>query len=406
VTAPRERAEQFGNPIGRLQPRIASVDALRGLVMIIMALDHVREFFHSGAMSFQPEDLTRTSTAIFFTRWITHFCAPVFVFTAGLGAFLWRRRGRTTSQLSTFLWTRGLWLVVLDLTVVRFALTFSFTSGFTILNVLWALGWSMVALGFLARLPVRVLAVLSIAVIALHNLADPVSASHFGAAGWLWNILHQPAILSANGITILVAYPLVPWIAVMSAGFCFGPIVAFDPVPRQRWIVGIGIVLTVGFLILRAFNIYGDPVQWTSEIPGMTVLSFLRTTKYPPSLNFLLMTLGPAILMLAWLERANFTSTHPLLVFGRAPLFFFIVHLYVIHLLMFPFALFRYGEVAFLRNVLPTLGGDLKLYPPAYGYDLWVVYVVWFAVVVMLYPACLRFVRLKERSTAWWLSYL
>ena len=374
--------------------------------MIIMALDHVREFFHSGAMSFQPEDLSRTTVPLFFTRWITHICAPVFMFTAGIAAFLWYQRGHTKRELSRFLLTRGLWLVVLDLTIVRFALNFSFTSGFVILNVLWALGWSMVALAALVYIPARWLAALSIAIISLHNLADPITAAQFGSVGWIWNVAHQPGVFNLGGALVLAAYPLVPWIAVMSAGFCFGRIFLLDPLQRRRWLIGIGLGLTVAFLAIRWMNRYGDPAPWSSQVPGMAVVSFLRTTKYPPSLDFLLMTLGPAILLLAGLDRCRFAFTNPLLVFGRTPLFFFIVHLYFIHALTIPFALVRYGEAHFLRNPSPSLGGDPKLYPSGYGYDLWVVYAVWLAVVVLLYPMCLWFARLKERRKHWWLSYL
>src|SRR5260370_15834097 len=206
--------------------RVRSIDALRGLAMIIMALDHIREFFHSGAISFQPEDLTRTTAVLFFTRWVTHICAPVFMFTAGLGAFLWIRGGRTTVQLAHFLWKRGLWLVVLELTVLRLALNFSYVPGFVLLSILWALGWSMVALGFLVRMPVRALAVLSVVVIALHNLADPVSAQQFGGAAWAWNLLHQPGLFSVSGVRVLAASPLCPWVAIMSSAFCFVPILA------------------------------------------------------------------------------------------------------------------------------------------------------------------------------------
>jgi uncharacterized membrane protein len=386
--------------------RVASVDALRGLAMIIMALDHVRDLFHSGAMVFQPEDLTRTTAALFFTRWITHICAPAFMFTAGLGAFFWWNRGRTKSQLSRFLWTRGLWLVVLDLTVVRFALNFSLTSGFVILNVLWALGWSMIALGFLAHLPMRVLTVFSISVIALHNLADPITAAQFEGAGWLWNVLHQPGVLEIGSVPVLVAYPLVPWIAVMAAGFCFGRIMTLDAPQRRKWLIRIGLGLTLAFLVIRGINTYGDPQPWSSQIPGTVLLSFLRTTKYPPSLDFLLMTLGPTILLLALLERFRLSPKNPLLVFGRVPLFFFVLHLYVIHVAAIPLALLRYGNIGFLRNVLPSLGGDPRLYPSGYGYDLWVVYALWITVVALLYPVCLWFARLKQRRSDWWLSYL
>jgi len=350
--------------------------------MIVMALDHTRDFFHAAALAFRPDDLTRTTPILFFTRWITHFCAPVFMFTAGLGAFLWYSRGHTKAQLSRFLWTRGLWLVVLELTALRLALSFDF-SGPVLLTVLWALGWSMVALGFLIYLPLRVLACLSVAVIALHNLADPISASQFGGAAWIWNILHQQGIFHVGSAVVVVGYPLVPWIFVMSAGFCFGPLVALPPLQRRRWMTRIGLALTAAFLLIRAINIYGDPQRWSTQPPGMIVLSFFRVTKYPPSLDFLLMTLGPALLLLAWFDRISWSTTNPLIVFGRVPLFYFLVHFYLIHALAIVFQVVPHG-----------------------GYALWVVYVVWFAVVAMMYPLSLWYARLKQRKHAWWLSYL
>lgn len=352
--------------------RLTSVDALRGLVMIVMALDHTRDFFHSSANLFQPDDLTRTTAVLFFTRWITHFCAPVFMLTAGVSAYLRLSRGRTVRELSRFLWTRGLWLAFLDLTVMRFALNFSLMSGPLILLVLWALGWSMVALGFLVYLPTRVLAVLSILVIALHNLLDPIQA------GWLWDILHRQDVFQAGPVTVLVAYPLIPWIAVMAAGYCFGPVLQLTPEQRRQWMIRLGVGLTAAFLVIRAINIYGDPSPWSTAIPGMTWLSFLRCTKYPPSLDFLLMTLGPAFLMWAWLDRLAFSRSNPLIVFGRVPLFYFLVHFYLIHLLRL--ALGPYG-----------LAG---------------VYAVWIAIVIVMYPLCLWFSRLKERRRDWRLSYL
>jgi uncharacterized membrane protein len=382
------------------------VDALRGLVMIIMALDHTRDFFHSSAMTFSPEDLTRTTTVLFFTRWITHICAPVFMFTAGLGAYLWMRRGHTARELSSFLWTRGLWLVVLELTALRFAFFFSLTQSTVILTILWALGWSMVALGFLAWIPIRVLAPLSIAIIALHNLADSVRANQFGDAAWVWNILHQPGAFRVFGAIVVVAYPLVPWIFVMAAGFCLGPILALAPPVRRWWMVRIGLGMTLAFVVIREINIYGDPVRWSTKIPGMTALSFLRVTKYPPSLDFLLMTLGPALLLMALLDRLTFSKTNPLIVFGRVPLFYFLLHMLLIHLLTIPFALVHYGRAAFVLSPTPSIGGPANLYPPGYGYSLAVVYAVWIGVVAILYPACLWFARLKARRRDWWLGYL
>lgn len=390
----------------RPQSRIRSVDALRGLVMIIMALDHTREYFNRSAFQFQPDDLSRTNAALFFTRWITHFCAPVFFFTAGLGAFFWLAHGRTPSQLTRFLVTRGLWLVVLELTALRLAMYFNFFEGFVVLSILWALGWSMVALGFLARLPVRVLAVVSILTIALHNLADPVAATEFGRAAWIWNVIHELGVFQFGSVTFLVAYPLVPWFAVMAAGFCFGQIVALDSVDRRRWMIRIGCGLTLAFLLIRWINMYGDPLPWSTQFPGMTALSFLRVNKYPPSLDFLLMTLGPAILLLGLMDKVQFKDQNPLIVFGRVPLFYFLLHFMLIHLLTIPFALARYGHAGFLLHPFPSLGGPADSFPADYGYSLGVTYAVWIGVVIIMYPLCLWYSRLKARRKDWWLSYL
>lgn len=376
--------------------RVQSVDALRGAVMIIMALDHVRDFYHAAALSFSPENLSRTTPAIFFTRWITHFCAPTFMFTAGIGAFLWWQRGRTKGELSRFLWTRGLWLIVLEFTVVRLALYFNFDYTSIFLLVFWVLGGSMIALSALVWLPFRVLAAVSILVIASHNLLDSVKPSQFGAAAGLWNIIHQPGAFPFAGHLVLVGYPLVPWFAVMAAGFCFGPVISNRP-----WMIRIGAGLTIAFLVIRTANIYGDPQPWSGS-----VLSFLNCSKYPPSLDFLLMTLGPAILTMAWLERFRFGSANPLIVFGRVPLFFFIVHFYAIHWLAVLLAFLRYGRASFMFNPLPTMGGPRQLFPSDYGYDLWAVYLIWFGIVAFCYPLCAWFARVKQRRKNWWLSYI
>jgi len=374
--------------------------------MIIMALDHVRDFFHADARLFQPDDLTRTTVALFFTRWVTHICAPVFMFTAGLGAYLWLCRGRSKEELSRFLWTRGLWLVVLEMTVLRFGMNFSFFSGMVLLSVLWALGWSMVALGFLGRIPIRPLACLSVAAIALHNLCDSIRAAQLGAATGLWNILHQTGVFRVGGVFVLAAYPLVPWIFVMSAGFCFGGVVLLVADQRRRWMVRIGGMLTIAFAAVRWVNVYGDPFRWSSQPPGMTVLSFLRCTKYPPSLDFLLMTLGPAILLMAWLDRMTLSKNNPLIVFGRTPLFYFLGHFLLAHTLAVGLALMRHGRADFVLNAIPSATGRAPAFPADYGYGLPGVYAVWIAVVIAMYPACLWFARVKERGGAGWLSYL
>jgi uncharacterized membrane protein len=368
--------------------------------MIIMALDHVRDFFSSAAQSFSPENLALTTPALFFTRWITHFCAPTFMFTAGIGASFWLRNGRTKSQLSRFLWSRGLWLILLELTVMRFALGFNMTYMPVLLLVFWALGGSMVALGFLVRLPIRALAVVSILAIVLHNLLDPIDATQFGSAAWLWNVLHQPGLFKAGGVPVVVGYPLVPWIFVMASGFCFGEVVVMEPERRRSWMLRVGAAMTAAFLTLRTINMYGDSVRWSGS-----VLSFLNCRKYPPSLDYLLMTLGPALLVLSYLDRFDFSSRNPLIVFGRVPFFFFVLHFYAIHILALLFAFVRYGHASFMLNPLPSMGGPKGLFPADYGYGLGVVYVVWIGVVAAFYPLCRWFAGVKERRKDWWLSY-
>jgi uncharacterized membrane protein len=388
--------------------RIQSVDALRGAIMMLMAIDHVRDFFHSGAMSFSPTDLSWTTAAIFFTRWITHFCAPVFAFTAGIGAFFWVRK-RTKPQLSRFLLTRGLWLMLLEVTVIRFILTFEVgvEGKLIILTVFWMLGLCMMVLAALVYLPARLLLVLSIAVIAAHNLMDSVRAACFGSAAWLWDILHQQGLFNVGGAGILVAYPLIPWVAVMAAGYCLGPVLVWEPARRRRFLLRLGLALSLAFVLLRALNRYGDPQPWSTQPSWVfTVLSFLNTTKYPPSLQFLLMTLGPALLAMGWLDRIRFSAANLIIVFGRVPFFFFLLHLAVIHALAIALNLVRYGRAPFLLMPAPSMGGPREMFPADYGFNLGAVYLVWVAVIVLAYPACRWYSQLKQRHSDWWLSYL
>jgi uncharacterized membrane protein len=387
--------------------RVTALDALRGLVMIIMALDHVRDFFHAGSFQFQPDDLSRTTVILFFTRWITHVCAPVFMFAAGGAAYIRRRNCRSSpTDLSPYLWKRGLWLALLELTVLRVALTFHLLEGPILLTVLWALGWSMVALGFLSRLPIRLLAILSLAVIALHNLTDATAAaiSPGGSpVGNFWKILHQQGVISIGGMVIVVAYPLIPWIAVMASGFCCGEVLVMDPARRRRWLLRLGAGLTAGFAAIRLLNVYGDPQPWAVQAsPAFTLLSFLRCTKYPPSLDFLLMTLGPALLLLAWFYRIGLPAYHPLVVIGRVPLFYFLGHMLLAHLLTIRIALIHYGRAGFIFS--PP--GPANVYPAGYGYPLGIVYLVWLLVIALMYPACVWFGRLKARNSSPWLAYL
>jgi uncharacterized membrane protein len=371
--------------------------------MIIMALDHVRDFIHRGAMQFSPTDFTRTTPAIFMTRWVTHFCAPAFMFTAGLGAFFYWQNHRTKAQLSRFLATRGLWLILLELTVMQFAYNFTFSKNLPLLLVvLWVLGACMVALAALVWLPGRVLAVISVAAILLHNCLDGIAPAKFGTLAPVWNVLHQPGAFKAGSVVVLVAYPLIPWIAVMSLGFCAGRVFLMEAAARRRVLITTGITASIGFVVIRAINMYGDPVPWSSA----HWLSFLNCTKYPPSLDFLLMTLGPVLLALAWFDLHPPGPASPLIVFGRVPLFYFVLHFCAAHLAAAGLAVTSYGEGAFkfIFQPVPSMGG--QGFPPGFGYGLWVAYTVWAAIVVALYPVCKWFMGIKASRRDWWLSYL
>jgi len=391
------------------QSRIQTVDALRGAIIVIMAIDHVRDFISSAAMRFSPTDLTQTTAAIFLTRWITHFCAPVFALTAGIGAFLWLGRSRTKAQLSRFLLTRGLWLIFLELTALRYVLFLNIRLANTlvILSVIWMLGLCMIVLAGLIHLPTKVLLPLSLLTIASHNLLDGIAAERFGSAAWLWEILHQQGIFRFAGATFLVAYPLIPWVAVMSAGYCLGQVFRWKPERRQKFLLRLGAAMTAAFITLRAVNIYGDPSRWAVQSSkAYTVLSFLNCTKYPPSLLFLLMTLGPAVMAMAWLEQKKVSANNPVIVFGRVPFFFFVAHLALIHVFAILLGFARYGWNHFLLTPAPSMGGMRSSFPADYGFSLGTVYAAWLAVIVLLYPACRWFAGLKQRRRDWWLSYL
>jgi uncharacterized membrane protein len=326
---------------------------------------------------------------------------------AGLGAAFRLQRGGTTGDLSWFLFTRGLWLILLEVTVVRLGFFFNFDYSFLFLLVFWALGLSMIALALLVHLPYRVLLVVSLGLIAFHNLADGVTAASFGSFAWIWNVLHQPGLIQTPGPALFVAYPLIPWIGVMAVGFCLGRVYLLPGSDRSRFLIRLGIALTAAFVVLRVINIYGDPAPWSGQrTPIYTVLSFFNTTKYPPSLQFLLMTLGPAIALLGWIDGARPRQGNPLLVFGRVPLFYFVVHLPLIHALAIALTWFTYGAQSFLFTPPPTLGTSRDLFPPGYGWSLGVAYLVSIAAVAILYPICLWFSRLKQRRHEWWISYL
>jgi len=372
--------------------------------MILMAIDHTRDFFGTAV---NPTDLTQTTVALFFTRWITHFCAPVFFLLTGTGAFLMLRR-RSRSQLAGFLFTRGLWLIFLELTVLRgFGYQFNFDYRVTFLIVLWALGWSMIALSALVRLPAPIVTAVGVVMIASHNLFDAVRPASLGLWAPVWSILHVQGLLVARPpYFVLVAYPLVPWIGVTAVGYGLGQLFGWAPDRRRAALVRIGTSLTALFVLLRAINVYGDPSRWAVQKSAVfTVLSFLNTTKYPPSLLFLLMTLGPALVLLAWLDGKTPRMLRPVMVFGRVPLFYFMLHLPLIHLAALVVCAVRYGSIHWMFESSRPDQFPFTA-PPGWGFSLPVVYAVWIGVVLTLYPLCRWFAGVKQRRSDAWLSYL
>ena len=418
---PQAQVDAPPAPVKPARTRIDSIDLLRGIVMVIMMLDHTRDFVHSAGFIFDPTDLTRTTPILFFTRWITHFCAPAFVFLAGTGAYLQLARGKTKGELSKFLVTRGLWLILLELTVVRLGVFFNLDYRFFgFLQVIWVIGISMIILAALIHLPLKVVAGFGIAMIALHNLLDG-----FRIQGWqgpgspvpsvaakLWIILHQPfqpfPILGFPSPVVVIIYPLIPWVGVMALGYALGSLYQKDSAQRRRWLLVTGGVATGLFIVLRAINVYGDPSKWSSQKNAVfTLLSFLNTTKYPPSLLFLLMTLGPAVLALAWFEmNKTFAGglRNALVTFGRVPLFFYLLQWYTAHGLAVMLGLIAGQNVAW-QFESPI---DKFSHPPpsGLGFPLWVVYVCWIIGALLLYPLCKWFAGVKARRRDWWLSYL
>lgn len=372
--------------------------------MILMALDHTRDFL--GGRDISPTNLAEASAALFLTRWITHICAPVFFLLTGIGASLALRK-KSRSQLSGFLFTRGLWLIVLEVTVVRFAMQFNVDYRVTLLIVIWALGWAMITLSALVFLPRWTIGTFGVLMIALHNVLDIGDSSLFGRFAPLFVVLHQQGpILASSGHLVFVVYPLIPWVGVTAAGFALGKVFDWPPERRKKFLLLLGLGLIAAFIVLRAINDYGDQAPWThQELPAFTALSFLNTTKYPPSLLFLLMTLGPAMLLLRAFDGETPRWLRPALVYGRVPLFYFVLHLTVIHLVAAVVCLVRYGGIHWAFES-PGRGQYPFTAPPGWGFNLPSIYLCWALVVVAMYPLCAWFATLKQRSNNPWLSYL
>ena len=389
------------SPLAR--PRIQSVDLLKGLVMVIMALDHTRDYFHAAAFVFDPADPTRTTLPIFFTRWITHFCAPTFSFLAGVSAFLVGQR-KTTRELSGFLFKRGLWLVFIELTIVGFAWYFDMRFRTFGLLVIWSLGISMIVLAVLVYLPRTFILIFSLLLIVGHNLFDTV---HFPGS-MAWSVIHELQFFKLSDSTqLLIAYPIIPWIAVMALGYYIGSFYAkdFDAGKRKKTFNSIGLTAIVLFLVLRFTNVYGDPNHFKHYgTAAQDLVSFLNPSKYPPSLVYLLMTLGAAFLFLANTEKLRGRVVDFFCTFGRVPFFYYILHLYLIHVIAMIFAqVSGFGWEKLILSTWVSFDPGMK----GWGFNLWVVYLVWIGIILLLYPLCKRFDRYKrDNKEKSWLSYL
>ena len=387
--------------------RIESIDVLRGLVMVIMALDHVRSYFYYGAFFNDPTNLETTTPMLFFTRFITHYCAPVFVFLAGTSAFLYGSK-KTKGELFKFLLSRGVWLILLEAIVNNLIWTFDLTYSFQIFQVIWAIGASMIFLSFLIYLPKKVILGIGLLIILGHNLLDGFVVEGQSFQDIVWYIFHQSNKLILNPDHIIVLkYPLLPWIGIMALGYCFGQLYLkdFDAQIRKNWLLNMGCGAIGLFFLLRSINIYGDLVPWSmQDTTAKTIMSFLSVTKYPPSLLFFCITLGPALLFLYAFESTKNKLTDFLLVFGRVPLFYYFLHVLVIHI----FAII--GIIIFDGNWQKLiLNAETFNYTnlSSYGYSLFTVYVVWIAIVLLLYPLSKKYMIYKARNKdKWWLSYL
>jgi uncharacterized membrane protein len=382
--------------------RIASIDLLRGIVMVIMALDHVRDYFHADAMLFDPTNLDRTYPALFATRWITHFCAPVFMFLAGTsGYFVQQQKGKKAA--SWFLFTRGLWLVVLELTVVSFGWTFNWHFPLSALVTIWALGVSMIALSAFMYLPYKAILASGILIVVGHNLLDTVHVQGETAAAFGWAVLHEPRFFNFFSHGFLTGYPVLPWIGIILLGYSFGQLYTkkFSPYRRTQLLFALGLTGLFLFFVLRVINIYGDANHWSQQKSIVfTVMSFFNVTKYPPSLLYTCITLAPAMIFLAFLENFRGRFSKAIIHFGRVPMFYYILHIYLIHALaMVAAQLTGFGWNAMVLQLFPDVQG--------YGFSLWVVYLVWIAIVLVLFPLCKWYDNYKtHHKEKWWLSYL
>jgi uncharacterized membrane protein len=393
--------------------RVASIDILRGIIMVIMALDHVRDFLHAQVTpdghDFQnPTDLMQTTPFLFFTRFITHYCAPTFVLLTGTSAYLIGQR-KSKKDLSSFLIKRGIWLVLVELLLMSLAFSFDPLYHVLFLQVIWVIGWSMIILGLMIWLPYPVILVTGLVLFFGHNYLDQINLPDNVKNSPLGMVLYYSynfMITLSPDRVIIVLYALIPWLGVMLLGYCLGKLYesGVEASRRRKVLTGLGIGLLLFFFVFRYFNIYGDQVPWKEQPRGTvySIISFFNVTKYPASLLFYCVTLGCSLLVLSALENINNGFTRVMNVFGRVPFFYYIIHFYTIHIVtVVVFYLQGYGT----KDIVPQ-GMPFLFRPPTLGFPLWGVYIAWFLLMVALYPLCKKYDRYKSTHTQWWLSYL
>ncbi len=390
--------------ISSTQNRLMSIDILRGIIIILMALDHTRDFF--GAASFAPTDLSQTNTAWFLTRWVTHFCAPLFILLTGMSAFLYLQKCQSKKQLSHFLITRGLWMIFVEIIFIN--LSWQFGYNFTFVQVIWVIGWSMLMLSAMIYLNERWILLLSVSMLLFHNtLNDSAILISFGDYAWVWRLIHYPSgfQLFNAGWYVHASYSIFPWPGVMGLGYVLGRWFIQSPLQRRKLLILAGAFSCVGFVSLRYIGVYGDPSVWSEmDTFGHQILAFLHTAKYPPSLQFLLMTIGPGLLILAWLDNVNkesksYQALRYAKVFGSVPMFFYLLHVPVINFASQIYAYFAYG------TMVQFFYGS-RVFPENYEPSLMLTYLAWIFMLVLLYWPCKHYEKLKKRSTNSLLAYL
>jgi uncharacterized membrane protein len=381
-------------------PRLETVDLLRGFVIALMVLDHTRDYFHVSAYAFDPTDPARTHGWLFVTRWITHLCAPTFVFLAGVSVYLQGVNGKLKPQLARFLLTRGIWLIMLELTVIAFG--FNFALPFVFLQVIWAIGMSMLLLAALIWLPPAAIGVLGALIVAGHQLLAPIDAGDLGALAPLWTLAFEFGRAPVG--SGFVAYPAIPWFGILCLGYALGSVFVQEPGRRDRVLLTIALMAIALFALLRAINRYGDPAPWQAfPTAAATVMSFFNVSKYPPSLLFVLVTIGVSLLCMLALQRLRGLLARVLLAYGRTPLFTYVLHIYVVHGSALLIAVLAGYPASYEANVL---GDPFRLVKAGWGFNLLLVYAAWLAILAVLYPAARWFADVKRQRHQWWLSYL